>query len=624
MFLEKLNIKSFRAIENLTLSFNKGLNILIGENNSGKTAIIDALRICIGYGNLRRDIYLRDTDFYCQKNNICDAASEIEFHLYFKIEIAQEAAWFNDLLCTGEDGTQDLQMHFKFYIDEKSGTKKIKYKVWGGANEGQQITPDVLSLLYYVHLDALRDAELHLRPIRGNKLGQLYNNIQIDTASREADKQKKQALADRVHTAVHSDQEWQDHLMKGKLKINEHLEETSFTGHEQKVNVDFLTYDFNKLVDNLKIQMPFYSEVLLNGNFKQQKHFDLSQNGLGYNNLIYTATVLGDLKQRKELETETYAALLIEEPEAHLHPQLQNLFFNYLNKLDKDHGFQLFITSHSPTITAKADLHSVIVLQKDDNKIYSLSIRNSGLQGSNLNYLQKFLDVTKSQLFFSNGVILVEGISESLLMRIFSIKIGDKYDIEKAGIEVVNIGGVAFEHFSSLFNNGDSSKNLKIRCSLITDDDRKEIADDPAARIANINLMEGGVLKTFIGVITFEYELFSASQENRGILLKIYKEIHPETEIEKGAGIEEYSKNFADKVKAQKGKSELALRLATHLENGFKLNKAFQKQKEFNEEQFLATLNNENQSAYAAYKNFTIPLYIQKAIKYAVKNELDV
>lgn len=52
MYLEQFKIKNFRTIDDLSLTFNKGLNILIGENNSGKTAIVDALRICIGYGNL--------------------------------------------------------------------------------------------------------------------------------------------------------------------------------------------------------------------------------------------------------------------------------------------------------------------------------------------------------------------------------------------------------------------------------------------------------------------------------------------------------------------------------------------------------------------------------------------
>jgi putative ATP-dependent endonuclease of OLD family len=624
MYLEKFSIKNFRTIENLSLTFNKGLNILIGENNSGKTAIIDALRLCIGFGNLHRDFYIKDNDFHCQRQNIADAASEIEFHLYFKIEAAEETAWYIDLLNSDENGVQDLQMHFKYYIDEKNGIKKIKYRVWGGANEGQLISPDALSLLSYVHLDALRDAEHFLRPVRGNKLGQLYSNIQIDTTSVDADKLKKKELANRVHSAINNNDAWISHLKDGKDKINKHLSEISFSGKQQLVDVDFLPYDFNKLVENLKIQMPLYSEAVLNGNTALQRHFELNQNGLGYNNLIYTATVLGDLLQRKKLEKESYFALLIEEPEAHLHPQLQNLFFNYLNKLDKEQGFQLFVTSHSPTITAKAELKSVIVLQNQTNKVHSLSLQKSGLLPDNQTYLQKFLDVTKSQLFFANGVILVEGISEALLMKVFSRKVGETYDIEKSGIEIVNVNGVAFEHFAKLFNNEKVERNLKTRCALITDDDRKEVDENPAARIANINLLRGGTLLPFIGKLTFEYELFLSSEANRSLLLKVYKEFHPETEIEVDANEQIYSKNFADKVKAQKGKSELALHLATHLEKGAQLSKLFQTQAALSQEQYLETLIAEDRADYSDYRDFTVPLYIQNAIMYAVKGEINV
>lgn len=627
MYLEQFKIKNFRTIEDLSLTFNKGLNIFIGENNSGKTAIVDALRICIGYGNLRRDIYVKESDFHFQRNVIAEAATEIEFHLYFKIENPEEKGWLIELLNAYEGGGEDLQMHFKFYTEERNGIKKIKYKVWGGANEGQIISPDVLSLLYHVHLDALRDAEQFLRPVKGNKLGQLYSNTQIDT-NPVNDKQKKKDLASRVHTAVNSDNEWKNHLQSGKDKINLHLNETSFTGKEQKIDVDFLPYDFNKLVENLKIQMPLYSEALLNGNSTQQKHFELGQNGLGYNNLVYTATVLGDLQQRKNLDKESYAALLIEEPEAHLHPQLQNLFFNYLNKLDKEQGFQLFVTSHSPTITAKAELKSVIVLQNPSDKVHALSLQHSGLESKNQTYLEKFLDVTKSQLFFANGVILVEGISEALLMKVFSRKVGETYDIEKAGIEIVNINGVAFEHFANLFNNEEATKNLQTRCALITDDDRKEIADDPSMRINNVTALNGGTLKTFIGAVTFEFELFLASETNRTLLLNVYREFHSATVIDVNANIQMYSKNFADKVKSQKGKSELALRLAIHLENGFELNKAFVKQAlsdaPVNEEIYLASLEALNQTDFTAYKNFTVPNYIEKAIRYAVKGETNV
>ncbi|MGV8946618.1 MAG: ATP-dependent nuclease [Lutibacter sp.] len=588
MYLEKFIIKNFRGIENVTLNFNKGLNVLIGENNAGKSAIIDALRVCLSYGNQRREIYISQSDFHVNKSAISEVLNDIEFHLHFHIDVAAEVGWFNDLLSVAEDGTQDLQLHLRYYLDEND---RVKYKVWGGTNEGQAIAPEVLFLIYHVYLDALRDTEQYLRPIRGNRLGQLYANIQIDP-DHQTDQDKKRELAKKVRSAVDDDADWVGHVAKGKEKINEHLKETSFTDKQQLVDISFLPFDFNKLVDNLKIQMPIYSDGLLDGDPSKQKHFELYQNGLGYNNLIYTATVLGDLKQRKVLQSETYAALLIEEPEAHLHPQLQNLFFNYLNKLDIEQGFQIFISSHSPTITAKADLKSVIVLQNQENKIHALSLTKSGLTGDNQKYLHKFLDVTKSQMFFSNGVILVEGISEALLMPAFSRIVGVEYDIDKAGIELVNLNGVAFSHFANLFNSEDESKNLMSRCSLLTDDDTADEDDEITSRARIANELVNKNLKVFLAERTFEFELFIAG--NKNILLEIFTEMHPVSaaKIVAVADIKIHAAAFLQKVISNKAKSELAHRLSVKLA-----------------------------SDEEARNAFIVPAYIQNAIKYAVKGE---
>jgi putative ATP-dependent endonuclease of OLD family len=588
MYLAKLMIKNFRGIKDVMLTFNKGLNVLIGENNSGKTAIIDALRVCLSYGNQRREIYISESDFYINRNSIDDDSTEIEFHLHFDIEIPEEAGWFNDLLSVNEDGTQNLQLHFKYYMDDN---KRVKYKVWGGSNEGQAIAPEVLFMIYHVHLDALRDAEQYLRPIRGNRLGQLYANIQIDP-DHETDQSRKRELAKKVREAVDDDEEWIEHVVKGKEKINDHLKETSFTNKKQEVDISFLPFDFNKLVDNLKIQIPLYSNELLEEDPTKQKYFELYQNGLGHNNLIYAATVLGDLKQRKEIHKETYAALLIEEPEAHLHPQLQNLFFNYLNKLDTEQGFQIFISSHSPTITAKANLKSIIVLHNIMNKIHALSLTKSGLTDENHKYLHKFLDVTKSQIFFSNGVILVEGISEALLMPVFSRIVGSEYDIDKAGIEVVNLNGIAFSNFANLFNNDDDARNLKTRCSLITDDDSGEENDEITSRARIANELARKKLRVFLAERTFEFELFIAG--NRDILLEIFAEMHPVSaaRIVADPDIKIFGTNFLGKVVSNKAKSELAHRLSIKLSTEERIR-----------------------------NSFIVPNYIKNAIKYVVKGE---
>lgn len=596
MFLKNLIIKNFRNISSLSIDFRKGLNILIGENNAGKSAIIDALRICFNYGKQMRDTYVKRSDFHINRHDPEANIDAIEFHLLFKIEDPAETGTFIDLLSQSEDGTQQcLQIHYKYYLEDKNGIEKIRYNVWGGDNEGQQITPDVLNLLLFVYLDALRDAAQQLRPVRGNRLGELFSYLREDIHGNPITDEKRDELTLKLRGALTGDPDWNSIIETGKQKINEHLDETSITNKKQKVEVEFLPFEFRKIVDSLRVILPVFDSDLLGGDYSKQKYFDIQQNGLGYNNLLYMATVLGDLKNRKHLEPDSYIALLIEEPEAHLHPQLQSIYFNYLSKLDSI-GFQIFITSHSPTITARADLDSLIVVQCQDNNVSTYSLANSELSDDNKKYLGKFLDVTKSQLFFSNGVIFVEGISEALLLQKFSKIMGNEYDLDKMGIEIVIVNGVAFEHFGRLFNSNDESKRLSIRSVIITDDDRDSATEEISSRAQNALDLKRGLLHVETSTVTFEYELIMASDYNKDLLLSIYTEMHPTSASRiSGDTSSDFARSFLSKVESNKAKSELAHRLALKLEND-----------------------------ETARRQFVVPDYIKRSINWVIKGEPDV
>lgn len=578
MHISNLKIRNFRAIENLELSFNKGLNILIGENNSGKTAIIDLLRLIFDKGNYPHEIYWKETDF---RVGSTDEIKPIEFEIKFEIDNKNEKYWFNDLHIVEIDENNNMQdfleIHGKITLINSNNSKKIKRDFWGGKDFENKIPWEVWNSLNYTYLSPLRDVNRDLRPTNNNLLSKLFLNI----AGLKDDEEYKEKMASIIKENF-DNEEWIELLNEGKDKITTHLKEMNFIDDFQDVDINFSTFEYEDIVKKLILQLP----VDLNDETNKINYFNLYQNGLGYNNLIYASTIFGDIIQRKELLKQDYNLLLIEEPEAHLHPQLESTFFRYLQKLDIHNEFQIIVSSHSPTITAKTKLDNVIVMKNINNTIYATSIKDTCLKNEDKIFLKKFLDVTKSQLFFSNGVILVEGISEALLLPIFAKMLGEEYDLEKNGIEVI-VTGISFQRYSGLFNSDDPNKRLNFKCAVLTDDDgdKNGLSD---SRLNNLKELSKNNFKTFIGRNTFEWELFK-NNLNSDIIPKIFDKVHPQTRN----NLKRDCENFTPEIlvtKLKRTKSEFAYELAEFLEKNYK------------------------------NSDFIIPEYIKEAITFVVDN----
>ncbi|HCY75481.1 MAG TPA: ATP-dependent endonuclease [Ignavibacteriales bacterium] len=558
MYIKNFHIKNFRGISELNIEFKKGLNLIIGENNTGKTALIDALRICIGLGNERREMFINSDDFYINQDG--NKTDSIEFDLFWNLDSDEENGIYYELLGI-DDNKLRIETHYRYSRVIKDGIEKTKFNYWGGTNEGQNIPIEILEQMSFVYLGALRDAERDLRPSRGNRIGQLFTKLIYD-----ADDQKLKAK--RLQDLIDSDEEWKGLIANGKEKINQHLKKTSIRGSEQIINLDFLPLEYRKIVEGLRLSLPIRKNV-----------FDISQNGLGYNNLIFTSTVLGDILEKKSQQPYAYIAILFEEPEAHLHPQLQNILLDFFANLTNQ--FQIFITSHSPTISAKAELDDLIALQNKNDKVEALSIGQTTLTISDKKLLYRFLDVTKCQLFFAKGIILVEGITEALLLPIFAQMLGEKYELDKNGIEIVVIGGLSFAPFAKLFNSTD--KKLLSRCSLITDGDDKD--GEISVPAQNALTLQGNNLKVFISQKTFEYELFNTTEINSTLIKRIYKQMHPRTELSDAV-------DFVNKLRSNKDKADFS--------------------------QFLS----KTLYSVKSYQNrFTVPKYIVDAIKWVIEEE---
>ena len=589
MYIDKIAIKGYRSIgsSGIEIDCNKGLNIIIGENNSGKTAIIDALRIALSIGDYKRGIYVKPSDFHI--NLFGKQSKTINIDLYFSDLTMQEATAFF-LLTDGTDTTKaELHLEYTLYLD-KNGKQKVREEVKGGPNNNPvpRETLENISLLY---LGAIRNAETDLRPAKTSQIaGILYSvaneadrkriedmlvktnhSIATDSAVKKTEEIinrnllniEKDEMNEQVHislidpqfdsvaTALKIDYVSERYLKITKEELKAILDEFSLTEDDIKEFIITGRNDPNKKFVNLK---KLYGNITYTklydrlSSITQNISHDISSNGLGYNNLLHMATSLGDLQENPS--DEEIRVLLIEEPEAHLHPQLLELLFDFFRKANSDSKIQIFMTSHSPSLVAKADLDDIHIITSKLGKKTITSIKNSSLDVDLKDDLKRYLDVTKSQMLFAKRVIFVEGISEALLLNSFAKLL--KKPLDKHSIEVVSLGGVAFEPFAKLFIKEDEHSCLNIPWVIISDDDRCTNNED-TYKIKNETLVYSSLnvteiiqhiskgeishrakkLVTFspnnvkLATKTLEYEL-AKIEGNIPILLKVLQSHHPD------------------------------------------------------------------------------------------------
>jgi len=183
--------------------------------------------------------------------------------------------------------------------------------------------------------------------------------------------------------------------------------------------------------------------------------------------------------------------LLIEEPEAHLHPALQYKLLKYINGRVKKEpkSRQIFLTTHSTHITSACGLDQIVCMSIDEGSIavsYPGKVFSDDEEGQkSKKYVERYLDATKSNMLFSKGIIFVEGLAEQILLPCFSEYMG--FALEDNHIAVIAVGGSTFKHFLPIFGASSDEEMRKYRlrrrvACLVDADPNKKIKDVPNAR----------------------------------------------------------------------------------------------------------------------------------------------
>lgn len=464
MYLSRIRIKNFRNFKDLDIGLTRNA-VIVGENRVGKSNLIFAMRLVL-------DSSLADSARQLKLTDICDACDlandpEVQVDLDFSEFDSDKnlLALLTDHRTADDHNIARVSYVFRRRPDvpvPATSEADFEFKVFGGGDETRSVKPEVRRRIALDLLPALRDAEGELGTWRGSPLRPL-----LEEAIGQVDKADIAAIGIDLESATK------------KLKQLEPIETLEDSLRKRIANLTGPAQDINVRLgfaptDPLRL---FRSIAL----YIDDGRRGLSDASVGSANLALLALKLQGFSWKRGKNERNYTVLCIEEPEAHLHPHLQRTVFQKLfSQMDE---FQsLLLTTHSPNIASVAPVKSMVLLKQTGDGVVGHSLAGLQLSDDDFEDLQRYLHTTRADIFFSRGVIFVEGDAEEALIPTFAASLG--LDLDALGITVCNVGGVNFTPYVKL------ATALGLPHSVITDWDPLNGTKPPLGKKRSVDLVD--------------------------------------------------------------------------------------------------------------------------------------
>lgn len=461
MYLSNIKLWNFRKFgavgdldlqhPNLDLSFTKGLNVLIGENDSGKTAILEAIKMV-----LKTHAYERLT---WEKEDFYEGSCELRIELLIDGLTNSEAAHFTEWLGWTDDNPPRPILRLICTARLIDG-RPIPQEVRAGMDEGgTAIDSQAREYLKVTFLKPLRDAENELTAKKYSRLSQILEGHDLFKNGAGG----KESFEGFVTKANEQIREWfeDDNAYPGQTSNKQQIKGVidgflgSFIHKDAESTFSISGSHIREILEKLSLNLD-----------------GMTGPGLGTMNRLYMAA---ELLHLQKLGWNGIKLCLVEEEEAHLHPQAQ---MRVLETIQKQKGTQFVITTHSPNLASKVklaedDLNQVVICKK--GKAFPMGPAYTQLAEEDYEFLNHFLDVTKANLFFSKGVILVEGWAEEIILPAIAQGMGK--DLTEHEVSIINVGSTAYMRYAKIFMRR-NLESMGCKVAIVTDLDVRPNDDD--------------------------------------------------------------------------------------------------------------------------------------------------
>lgn len=498
--LDRLEVSNFRSCRGSTFWFQPDLTVLVGENNSGKSNVVDAIRLVTAPSDGRRTRY-------CESSDVSFHSPEPWFDIraiYADLSMQKQA-----MFLAASNGVGTAQISYRLRYDIPGPHERRGLNTWTvGANDASDPEPTARDRIRHVFLPPLRDAPQALASGSGDRIEFIMRAL-ATAGEVEAFEASAIAAFDSLGT--------DPLLTRANGQVSAQLTSLSRGSIPHQSKLAFSEPNLRQLARALRTRI---GEVGLDP-------ADLAHSGLGYANLLFLATVVVELEATHDADLTVF---LVEEPEAHLHPQLQTAVLDFLSAaarhdVETPGEVQVVVTTHSAQLAASVSASHLAVIKAPaipecdppERRTVAIPAWMLNVPDEHRRKVDRYINATRSPLLFGPRVLLVEGIAEALLLPPIARRVlSDEAALSRfRGLALVAIDGVDFEPYIRLLLSPHQGVCMAERVVVITDKD-PSAPGDRVASLVELAQELGALQRLHVEAadITLEASLFSAGNES--------------------------------------------------------------------------------------------------------------